>query len=140
MIIVSACLVGVNCKYSGESNDSEAVHTFLKGKVFIPVCPEQLGGLSTPRSTCEIVGNNVMNEHGEDCTEAFVKGAQEVLKIAKLTDATKALLKDGSPSCGCHKIYDGSFSGQKINGMGLTAKLLAAHGLTVMSEKELPSQ
>lgn len=140
MILVSACLIGVNCKYSGESNNEESVHLQLKDKVFVPVCPEQLGGLTTPRPTCEILGGKVVNEHGEDCTEAFVKGANEVLKIAQLTGAKEAILKEGSPSCGCNKIYDGTFSGRKIDGIGLTAKLLKEHGLSVISEKELSNQ
>lgn len=140
MILVSACLVGVNCKYSGESNDTEEVHRYLENKVFVPICPEQLGGLTTPRPTCEIIGERVMSEHGVDCTEAFITGAEEVFKIAKLTGATEALLKEGSPSCGCHKVYDGTFSGQKITGMGFTAKLLRAHGITVISEKDLSNQ
>lgn len=137
MILVSACLVGINCKYSGENNDAESVHQFLEGQVYVPVCPEQLGGLPTPRPTCEIVGAQVMDENGLDCTASFVKGAEEVLKIAELLNVKKAILKEGSPSCGCNLIYDGTFSGVKINGEGITAKLLKKHGIPVMSEKEL---
>jgi len=140
MILVSACLVGVNCKYSGESNDEKSVHTYLEGKSYIPVCPEQLGGLSTPRPTCEIVGDKVLNEHGEDCTAAFEKGAEEVLKIAKLCGCSSAILKEGSPSCGCNLIYDGTFSGKRISGMGLTARLLSESGISVQSEKDLLNQ
>ncbi|MBN2898776.1 MAG: DUF523 domain-containing protein [Clostridia bacterium] len=137
MILVSACLLGVDCKYSGKSNDSEAVRDYLKGKIFVPVCPEQLGGLPTPRPTCEIVGDRVINEHGEDCTMQFVKGAEEVVKIAELLNVNEALLKEGSPSCGCNRIYDGTFSGSKIAGAGLTAKMLKSRGILVMSDEEL---
>jgi uncharacterized protein YbbK (DUF523 family) len=137
MILVSACLVGVNCKYSGESNESEKVLAYLKDKSYVPICPEQLGGLQTPRPTCEIVGQKVMNEHGVDCTDAFDKGAKEVLKIARLVGATEALLKEGSPSCGVNRIYDGSFSGKKINGKGLTAKILKDNQIGVLSDEDL---
>lgn len=137
MIIVSGCLIGLDCKYSGESNNTQEVHDYLRGKSYIPVCPEQLGGLSTPRPTCEIQGERVINEFGVDCTEQFEKGADEVSKIAEMTGATEAIFKEGSPSCGCNLIYDGTFSGRKIKGEGLTAKCLKEKGLKVISEKEL---
>lgn len=137
MILVSACLVGVNCKYSGENNDAEAVREYLKDKNFVPVCPEQLGGLQTPRPTCEIVDGKVINEHGLECTEHFFSGADEVLKIAKLVKAEVAILKEGSPSCGVNKIYDGSFSGKKIEGSGITARLLKDNEIRVISDEAL---
>ncbi len=137
MILVSACLLGINCKYSGENNEAESVHRFLEGQFFIPVCPEQLGGLPTPRPTCEIVDGRVINENGLDCTELFVKGAEEVLKIAALLNVKKAVLKEGSPSCGCNVIYDGTFSGTKISGEGFTAKLLRENGIDVISDEAL---
>jgi uncharacterized protein YbbK (DUF523 family) len=147
MILVSACLLGINCKYDGDNNNHERVKEYLKDKQFILVCPEQLGGLSTPRVPCEIVNgtgievlNNkctVKNKQGLDITESFLKGAYETLKIAKLYGCNKAILKEGSPSCGSNKIYDGTFLGNKINGMGVTASLLKKEGIDIISEKEL---
>lgn len=147
MLVVSACLVGVNCKYNGENNDNEKVKEFLKDKEYIVVCPEQLGGLTTPRDPSEINikdGNEVL--HGEskvisckniDVTDNFIKGARESLKIAQMFNCNKALLKEGSPSCGCNFIYDGTFSGNKISGKGVTAALFNENNIEVFSEKEL---
>lgn len=138
MILVSACLIGINCKYSGDNNENEKVKEYLKGKEFTLVCPEQLGGLSTPRPPAEIVGGRVITkEDNKDVTENFVRGAEETLKIAKLYVCSEAILKEGSPSCGCNLIYDGSFSGKKIPGKGITAKLLEEEGIKVKSEKDL---
>ena len=119
MILVSACLIGINCKYSGDNNENEKVKEYLKGKEFTLVCPEQLGGLS------------------KDVTENFVRGANETLKISNLYVCSEAILKEGSPSCGCNLIYDGSFSGKKIPGKGITARLLEEEGIKVKSEKDL---
>lgn len=147
MIIVSACLIGVNCKYNGENNYNDKVKEFLKNKQYIPICPEQLGGLTTPRNPSEIdnmggqevlKGNSkVISCKNEDVTDNFIKGAKESLKIAKLFDCKQALLKEGSPSCGCNFIYDGTFKGNKISGMGVTAALFNANNIEVFSEKEL---
>ncbi|MCC0631817.1 DUF523 domain-containing protein [Clostridioides sp. ZZV15-6388] len=138
MILVSACLIGINCKYSGDNNENKEVKEYLKGKDFILVCPEQLGGLSTPRPPAEIVGGKVITkEDYKDVTENFVRGAEETLKIAKLYVCSEAILKEGSPSCGCNLVYDGSFSGKKIPGKGITAKLLEEEGIKVKSEKDL---
>ena len=133
MIIVSACLLGENCKYSGGNNKSENVIKYLEDKEYILVCPEQLGGLSTPRNPSEIItygnkdGNDVLSgctkvlsNKGIDVTKNFIQGAEETLKIAKEHNAKTAILKAGSPSCGYKKIYDGSFLGNKIQGMGVT--------------------
>lgn len=146
-MIVSACLVGVDCKYSGENNYNDKVKEFLKDKQYIIICPEQLGGLTTPRKPSEIdkiggkevlKGNSkVINCDNEDVTENFIKGAKESLKIAKMFNCKKALLKEGSPSCGCNLIYDGTFTGQKISGMGVTAALFNENNIEVFSEKEL---
>lgn len=132
MIIVSACLLGENCKYSGGNNKSENVIKYLEDKEYILVCPEQLGGLSTPRNPSEIItygnkdGNDVLSgctkvlsNKGIDVTKNFIQGAEETLKIAKEHNAKTAILKAGSPSCGYKKIYDGSFLGNKIQGMGV---------------------
>lgn len=146
-MIVSACLVGVDCKYSGENNYNDKVKEFLKDKQYIIICPEQLGGLTTPRKPSEIdkIGgkevlkgkSKVINCDNEDVTENFIKGAKESLKIAKMFNCKKALLKEGSPSCGCNLIYDGTFTGQKISGMGVTAALFNENNIEVFSEKEL---
>lgn len=138
MILVSACLIGINCKYSGDNNENGKVKEYLRGKEFTLVCPEQLGGLSTPRSPAEIVdGRVITKEDNKDVTENFVRGAEETLKIARLYVCSEAILKEGSPSCGCNLIYDGSFSGKKISGKGITAKLLEEEGIKVKSEKDL---
>lgn len=137
MILVSACLLGINCKYDGDNNYHESVKDYLKDKQFIVICPEQLGGLPTPRIPSEITKDKVMNKEGIDVTNNFIKGANESLKIAKLYGCKEAILKEGSPSCGSNKIYDGTFTGIKIDGMGITASLLKKEGIRIMSEKEL---
>ncbi len=147
MLIVSACLVGVNCKYNGGNNDNTKVKEFLKDKKYIIVCPEQLGGLTTPRKPSEIdkidgrevlKGNSkVISCDNKDVTNNFIDGAKESLKIAKMFDCNKALLKEGSPSCGCNLIYDGTFTNNKISGMGVTASLFVENNIEVFSEKEL---
>ena len=130
MYIISACLCGVNCKYNGKSNlNDRCLKLFREGKAVL-VCPEQLGGLQTPRDTVEL--NNVASEvvenngkaltsKGEDVTKPFLNGAYETLKIAKELGTTKAILKEGSPSCGSNFVYDGTFTGNKIKGKGITA-------------------
>lgn len=147
MILVSACLLGINCKYSGDNNENDKVKEYLKDKQFVLVCPEQLGGLTTPRDPAEITKlygdtvlngeSNVVTNNGTDVTEAFLKGAEETLKIAKLYNSKEAILKESSPSCGSNFIYDGTFSGKKIPGFGVTAALLKSNGIKVISEKEL---
>lgn len=144
MIIVSACLAGVHCKYNGGTNLNPALLTYLQEQHWVPVCPEQLGGLTTPRSPAEIQAGNgemvlqgearVKTADGRDVTGAFVLGAEETLRIVQLVGATEAILKEGSPSCGSCRIYDGTFGGQRIAGMGVTAALLQKHGVTVRSE------
>ena len=147
MILVSACLLGINCKYNGDNNKNDKVEEYLKDKQFIVVCPEQLGGMSTPREPSEIIkfdGNaviegktSVINNKRLDVTKKFKQGAQEALKIANLYDSKKAILKEGSPSCGSNCIYDGTFTGKKIPGVGVTAALLKKNGIEVISEKDL---
>ncbi len=145
MIIVSACLAGIDCKYNGGNNaDDRIIELVSKGQA-IPVCPEQLGGCPTPRLKTEIAGGSgadvldsksrVIREDGRDMTEEFLKGAQEVLKIAKLLSVKKAILKSKSPSCGCGKVYDGTFSGRLIEGNGVTSELLLRNGIDVINEK-----
>lgn len=148
MILVSACLLGVNCKYNGGCNRHTEVLNYLDGRQdWIPICPEQIGGLATPRVPAEIQGGDgeavlkgqarVVTRDGRDVTEAFIKGAQEVLKIAQLCGAHEAILKQRSPSCGSCQIYDGTFAGGKIDGAGVTAALLKLAGIDVKSEEDL---
>ncbi len=137
MIFVSACLLGENCKYSGGNNRNEHVLSFLDGKEYLPVCPEVLGGLAIPRPPAEIVGDAVIDREGHDVTAAFKKGAEKTLSMALEHQPELCLLKANSPSCGCGMIYDGSFSGKKIPGDGITAALLKVHGFKVLTEKDL---
>ena len=136
-ILVSACLLGVSCRYDGGSQPCEKVLALLKDHQLIPVCPEQLGGLSTPRLPSEIRGDRVVASDGRDVTAAFEKGAQEALNIARLYGCRQAILKSDSPSCGHGRVYDGTFTGQKCPGDGVACRLFKEAGLTVRSEKEL---
>ena len=150
MIIVSACLLGENCKYSGGNNKSENVIKYLEDKEYVLVCPEQLGGLSTPRNPSEIItdgnkdGNDVLNgctkvlsNKGIDVTKNFIQGAEKTLKIAKENNVKTAILKAGSPSCGYKKIYDGTFLGNKIQGMGVTAAILNKENIALLDEDDI---
>jgi uncharacterized protein YbbK (DUF523 family) len=109
----------------------------LKKEILIPVCPEQLGGLPTPREPAEIREGKVITKSGKDVTENFKRGAEEVLKIAKLFGISEAIFKQGSPSCGCGRVYDGTFSGKIIEGDGITATLLKKRGIKVITEEDL---
>ena len=139
-ILVSACLFGVNCKYSGENNYVEKIHGLKDNHTLILVCPEQLGGLDTPRSPAEIQIHNgsltVRTKEGTDVTDEFVKGAELTLKIANAHECKLAILKANSPSCGARQIYDGSFSGKLVEGVGITADLLMKNGIAVVSEHD----
>lgn len=136
-VLVSACLLGVNCKYSGGNNLCSGLEALKEKYQFIPVCPEQLGGLSTPRPPAECQGNSVINRQGLDVTEQFQKGAEEALKIGSMFGCQIAILKSRSPSCGSGTIYDGTFSGTTISGDGVTAKLLMKNGYTICTEENL---
>ena len=133
-ILVSACLLGVYCRYNGERKQMDGIERLMERAELIPVCPEILGGLPTPRPAAERVGNRVMNREGADVTEAYRRGAEETLHLAELFGAKMALLKERSPSCGMGKIHDGSFQGRIVDGSGVTAELLAAHGISVYGE------
>lgn len=147
-VLVSACLLGVNCRHDGENNFCESLIKKLvaAGTFLIPVCPEQLGGLSTPRTSFEITGGDgfdvlegraqVTTKTGEDFTKEFIKGARETLEIVKRTGAKRAVLKSRSPSCGAGKIYDGSFSGRTNPGFGVAAALLKKNGMLVVTDEE----
>ena len=136
-ILVSACLLGVDCKYSGGNNSNEKVLEYIKDYEVIPVCPEIMGGLSTPRPPSERIGDKVLNNQGIDVTNEYTKGTLETLKLAKLFNVKKALLKAKSPSCGKGKIYDGTFNGILINGNGVTVDLLESNGISVITEQDL---
>jgi len=137
MKLCSACLLGVKCRYNGESALNEKVIALLKTEILIPVCPEQLGGLPTPREPAVLKGGRVITKSGRDVTESFVRGAKQVLELAKLFGIRKAILKQGSPSCGCGRISDEIFSGGAAKGYGITAALLKENGIEVISEEDL---
>lgn len=147
MILVSACLAGVNCKYNGCNSYIKEVAEIVSNSGTIPVCPEQLGGCTTPRPAAEILDGTgadvldgkcrVISVNREDITNRFVRGAHEVLKIALLAGVKKAVLKARSPSCGCGSIYDGTFSGTLREGNGVAAELLLRNGIDVLTEEEL---
>lgn len=138
-ILISACLIGVNCRYDGNSKTINEINQLLQEYNLIPICPEQLGGLSTPREASELKDGKVITKSGLDVTEHFLKGAQEVLSLAKLYHCTAAILKERSPSCGSNQRYDGSFSGTLQPGDGLTAALLKQHNIRVIGESEVSS-
>mgnify|MGYP004481127429 CR=1 FL=1 len=136
-ILVSACLLGKNCKYNGGNNLNQNVLDFIEGHEVIGVCPEQLGGLATPRLPAEIVEGVVTNKEGVSVDAEFRKGAQEALAAALENKVDLAILQSRSPSCGVKEIYDGSFSGKKIKGQGVFAKLLSAHGIKVLDAEDV---
>ena len=131
MMIVSACLAGFPCRYDGKARPCAQVVELVRAGKAIPVCPEQLGGLPTPRTSCEIREGRVVDADGRDRTEAFERGARAVLKIAQTYGATEALLQSRSPSCGSGRIYDGSFTKTLTAGDGVTARLLKENGIQV---------
>lgn len=136
-ILVSACLLGKNCKYNGGNNSNQGVLGFIEGHEVIGVCPEQLGGLSTPRLPAEMVEGVVTNKEGVSVDNEFRKGAQEALAVALENKVDLAILQSRSSSCGVKEIYDGSFSGKKIKGQGVFAKLLSARGIKVLDAEDV---
>ncbi len=136
-IVVSACLLGVNCKYSGGNNYCEKLEALKDKYNFIDICPEVLGGLSTPRVPSEIVGNKVINKDGIDVTNNYLLGANLALKKALENNCQRAILKANSPSCGCGKVYDGTFSKKLIDGDGITTKLFKDNNIKVLTEEEI---
>lgn len=135
-ILVSACLFGVPCRYDGTGFTDARFPALAKKHHLIPVCPEQLGGLPTPRPPAERNGTRILTRDDRDVTAAFTRGANETLRLAKLFSCRIAILKANSPSCGSGQIYDGCFCGRLIPGDGMTAELLKQNGLTVLSEKD----
>ncbi len=146
MKLISACLLGVKCRWNGEDNRNDRALKLIKEEILIPVCPEQLGGLSTPRARQEIQGGagddvlekraKVINEEGDDVTEQFLKGAEETLKIAHFFQVKEFIGKSLSPSCSGSKIYDGTFSGGVKSGRGVTAELLMRNGIKIKGEED----
>ena len=143
MVIISACLIGVNCTYNGDNNLRQCdIEQVLQGDM-LPVCPEQLGGLSTPRPPSEIVdgtGEDVLagkagiyTKDGFDVSSTFIRGANETLRLARLANAELVILKQNSPSCGCGRIYDGTFTGTIRKGNGVTTALLLREKFRVLA-------
>lgn len=137
--LISACLLGVNCRYNGTSSRTDEFVSLLDSGRLIPICPEVLGGLDTPRDPCEIIKQTdcslkVMSKRGLDCTSEFKDGAQKVLEIAKTCQVKKVILKANSPSCGSGYIYDGTFAGKLTEGSGVTSRLLLENDIEVYNE------
>ena len=141
MILISACLCGINCKYNGKNNYNEKALELVKSGKAIPICPEQLGGLTTPRNSSEIkiIDNevHVIDNKNNDITKEFKKGANEVLKLVKDLNVDKVILQSRSPSCGVGRIYDGSFTGKLINGNGVLAQLLIDNNIEVVGIEDI---
>ena len=143
MILISACLIGLNCRYDGKSSNEEFLIEKVRNGDALPVCPEQLGGLPTPRVPAEIVGGTgedvlsgtakVCTSDGRDVTSAFLRGARETIYLAKLVNAQYFIFKQKSPSCGCGQIHDGTFTGTLKCGNGVTTALLLREGLIHLS-------
>lgn len=136
-LLISACLLGKNCKYNGKNNYNPLVEELKKKYELIPVCPEVMGGLLTPRVPSEINGDKVISKDGLDVTFNFLSGAYQVLQLKDIYNIKIAVLKDGSPSCGSTYIYDGTFTKTKKEGLGITAKLLKDNNVDIYSENEI---
>ncbi len=132
---VSACLCGFPCRYDGKSKPDERIKALYEEGRALPVCPEKLGGLTTPRTPCEIINGRVISSDGEDRTNEYLLGSQRVLELCKKHGIKKAILKQNSPSCGSTHIYDGTFSGTLIEGEGCLTALLRKNGIEVTGEK-----
>ena len=135
--MISGCLKGENCKYNGGNNYNEELMKMLSGHQLIPVCPEVLGGLPTPRIPAEIVNGTVMNRNGLSVDTAFRAGAEKALEIAKREQPDLIILQSRSPSCGVKEIYDGTFSGKRIAGQGVFAELAIRNGFKVVDAEEI---
>ncbi len=136
-VLVSACLLGENCKYSGGNNYNEKIAEFVKGKEVIPVCPEVAGGLPTPRTPAEIVNGVVTAKDGNVVDKEFRLGARRIIESIDPKEIEFAILQARSPSCGSKHIYDGTFSGKLIEGQGVFAKALCDLGVKVIDSEEL---
>lgn len=136
-ILVSACLLGLECRYDGRDNLKPEIKKLLREHCLIPVCPEVMGGLPTPRVPAERVGDRVIAQNGSDVTDAYEKGAREALKLAQLYGCQAAILKERSPSCGVGVIYDGTFSHTLTEGDGVAASCLRKNGVQVWGESQI---
>lgn len=135
-LIVSKCLLGYPCRYDEKSVPSQAVIDLQNKYELVPVCPEELGGLKTPRIPAEIVGDRVIRKDGKDITLEYTSGAVAALEIAKENNCTVAILKSKSPSCGKGKIYDGTFSGRLTDGDGICVRLFKENNIDIFTENE----
>ena len=136
-LLISACLLGENCKYSGGNNYDPLTEALRERFELVPVCPERLGGLTSPRDPAERVGDRVLSRAGEDWTAAFRLGAEKALEIARQEGVTRAVLKERSPSCGCGAVYDGTFTGTVVPGDGVAAELLRGSGVSIRGESRI---
>jgi uncharacterized protein YbbK (DUF523 family) len=137
-LLVSACLLGVRCNHRGEANTSDAAVALGAQHRLVPICPESVGGLPTPRAPAEQQADGtVRTADGTDVTEWYQRGAAHAVRLAHATGATKAVLKARSPSCGCREVYDGTFTRTRIAGEGVTARALREAGVDVVSEEDL---
>ena len=137
-LLISACLLGRNCKYNGGNNYTPLAEALRERYELIPVCPEAFGGLKIPHEPSERVGDRVLSRSGEDVTASFRLGAEKTLEIARRRGAALAVLKERSPSCGCGAVYDGTFTGRTVLGDGVAAELLKAHGVSIYGESRIP--
>ena len=133
-LLVSSCLLGTPCRYDGRSKADARIQALAEKYELVPVCPEELGGLPTPREPSERKGERVVMRSGRDVTEEYRRGAEAALALCLQNGCKAAVLKEKSPSCGCGQVYDGTFSRRLIAGDGVTAELLKAHGITVYGE------
>ena len=133
-ILVSACLLGYNCKYNGGNNFNQEISNLEEVFEIIPICPEVFGGLPTPRKPSERVNDKVLTADGDDFTQNFISGANQSLDLCLKNECKYAILKAKSPSCGCGLIYDGTYSGTVIEGNGVTSELLMKHGVEIYNE------
>ena len=137
-IMVSACLLGDNCKYNGGNNRSPELLHLLSGHKVIPVCPEVLGGLPTPRVPAEIVNGTAINREGVSVDDAFRRGAKKALEMARQEKPDLIILQSRSPSCGVKEIYDGTFSGKLVPGHGIFAEMALQAGFRVIDAEDAP--
>ena len=136
MILVSRCLAGDFCRWDGGTNVVPMIRGLVDSGLAVPACPEVLGGLTTPRKPSEIRSGRVVSSDGEDVTESFRRGAEETLRICRSFRCEYAILKSGSPSCGCGEIHNGEFDGGLVAGNGITAQLLLDQGIPVITEHQ----
>ena len=138
--LINACLCGQACRYDGQARPAAALARLVEQGLALSICPEVDGGLPIPRTPCERQAGRVIDQNGQDRTQAYQAGAEHALALAQKYHITTAILKERSPSCGSSQIYDGTFSHTRIPGMGVTAELLRQNGITVYSEENYPPE